>query len=253
MRKFKAWTRSVCATMAESNTQYLCNIDEANRQVQEFQGTFLKISSHLNQLAMDNKDLIAANEALSSKLQALNDHPVKVDAETQTDVADFDNSDDLFATQSSASVLSPEKAEPTLIRRKGGSGRVADDAELSPDVCKSKWEQQRQRNKQRAEKLVQLSPILQSRKQKSIRTLKSRTAAHPYVERPVRGKVERAKLNGYLCLECKPFFEALSIPDEERQKLINKCSKHRAKFDPGLDKQTPASFWNPKFSGSWSD
>lgn len=75
-----------------------------------------------------------------------------------------------------------------------------------------------------------------------------------YVEKTVRKKAERAKLHGFECKECRPWYDQMNLGTAERVKLINRCSKHRGKFKPKeCEPQTPESFWNPLISPFGSD
>ncbi|KAJ8680041.1 hypothetical protein QAD02_015828 [Eretmocerus hayati] len=62
-----------------------------------------------------------------------------------------------------------------------------------------------------------------------------------YKEGPVRKKIDKANLPGQGCRECDKWWS--NVPEEERTKIKNQCSKHRAKFR--TDVFTPESFWNP--------
>ena len=55
---------------------------------------------------------------------------------------------------------------------------------------------------------------------------------YKYAHSPVRGKLARAKLVGYTCLDCYKFYRAAKLDDKAREALIQKCSKHRALFPP---------------------
>ncbi|XP_048590660.1 uncharacterized protein LOC5504376 isoform X2 [Nematostella vectensis] len=61
----------------------------------------------------------------------------------------------------------------------------------------------------------------------------------------VRRKDERAKLNGYSCRECEQYYGSLNLPQEELQKRLKQCSRHRAKYSP--PPSTPPGFWNLSF------
>lgn len=67
-----------------------------------------------------------------------------------------------------------------------------------------------------------------------------------YKEAPVRNKNEKAQLPGWDCRECEQWYG--NMPEEERKKRKNLCSKHRGKFK--ADVLTPESFWNPDFNDS---
>ena len=64
---------------------------------------------------------------------------------------------------------------------------------------------------------------------------------YKYAHSPVRGKVARAKLVGYTCLDCDKFYRAAKLDDKTREALIQKCSKHRALFPKSL--RSPEEPW----------
>ena len=64
----------------------------------------------------------------------------------------------------------------------------------------------------------------------------------------VRGRDAREQLNGYECIHCANFFEAMEAGGVENVAgLCNGCSRHRAAFTP---EQTPAGFWCIEFPDS---
>jgi len=68
---------------------------------------------------------------------------------------------------------------------------------------------------------------------------------YAYVNNPVRGKEERKKLKGFDCRDCEDYYNGKleeGYTEEEVDKLINECSKHRAKYKAPL---TPEKFWDP--------
>ncbi|KRT82634.1 hypothetical protein AMK59_4755, partial [Oryctes borbonicus] len=60
----------------------------------------------------------------------------------------------------------------------------------------------------------------------------------------VRGK-ERQNLEGWDCRECKEFYEGLNLNTHDTKRILNKCSKHRSKFEQ-ID-YTPRGFWDLNF------
>lgn len=63
----------------------------------------------------------------------------------------------------------------------------------------------------------------------------------------VRNKAERAKLKAFDCEQCRSFYDAMSdmgLPEENRRRLVNACSRHRARFEPH---DTPPNFWDMGF------
>uniref|UniRef100_A0A0C9R3X8 RBBP8 protein n=1 Tax=Fopius arisanus TaxID=64838 RepID=A0A0C9R3X8_9HYME len=61
----------------------------------------------------------------------------------------------------------------------------------------------------------------------------------------VRGKSERAKLKGWSCRDCQVYYENMNLTEDELQKRMDQCSRHRSKFNERY--QTPPGFWNPVF------
>ncbi|XP_073687051.1 DNA endonuclease RBBP8 [Garra rufa] len=58
----------------------------------------------------------------------------------------------------------------------------------------------------------------------------------------VRKKDERRKLKGHYCKECEVYYAGL--PEEERQKKMASCSRHRYRYIPP---STPENFWEVGF------
>jgi hypothetical protein len=68
-----------------------------------------------------------------------------------------------------------------------------------------------------------------------------------YVE-VVRNREERKTLPGHDCMECKKYYDALGgIGTGDAAAHKNKCSRHRARFEPY---QTPDDFWRLSFPDS---
>ncbi|XP_038622438.1 DNA endonuclease RBBP8 [Tachyglossus aculeatus] len=63
----------------------------------------------------------------------------------------------------------------------------------------------------------------------------------PHIE-VVRKKEERRKLLGHTCKECKIYYA--DIPEEEREKKLASCSRHRFRYIPP---NTPENFWEVGF------
>jgi len=62
----------------------------------------------------------------------------------------------------------------------------------------------------------------------------------------VRGRDERKKLRGFDCYECEEYYKSKleeGYSEEQVQKMMNDCSKHRGKYKPPL---TPEKFWDPE-------
>ncbi|XP_018327912.1 uncharacterized protein LOC108738823 [Agrilus planipennis] len=73
---------------------------------------------------------------------------------------------------------------------------------------------------------------------------KSPSPKHAYQMETVRGKA-RQNLKGWSCKDCKKYYEALDLPEEELKEKMNKCSRHRSKFKPMND--TPVGYWDLTF------
>ena len=54
-------------------------------------------------------------------------------------------------------------------------------------------------------------------------------------------KIEKKLLPGWTCKNCQPWYDGLEFVEADKKNLINKCSKHRRKFQPPA--ATPDSFW----------
>ncbi|XP_035174887.1 DNA endonuclease RBBP8 [Oxyura jamaicensis] len=63
----------------------------------------------------------------------------------------------------------------------------------------------------------------------------------PHIE-VIRKKEERRKLHGHTCKECEIYYA--DIPEEEREKKLAACSRHRFRYIPP---NTPENFWEVGF------
>ncbi|KFR03993.1 DNA endonuclease RBBP8 [Nipponia nippon] len=63
----------------------------------------------------------------------------------------------------------------------------------------------------------------------------------PHIE-VIRKKEERRKLPGHTCKECEIYYA--DIPEEEREKKLASCSRHRFRYTPP---NTPENFWEVGF------
>lgn len=63
----------------------------------------------------------------------------------------------------------------------------------------------------------------------------------PHIE-VIRNKEERRKLQGHTCKECEIYYA--DIPEEEREKKLAACSRHRFRYIPP---NTPENFWEVGF------
>ncbi|KAM6413085.1 DNA endonuclease RBBP8 isoform 1-T3 [Pluvialis apricaria] len=63
----------------------------------------------------------------------------------------------------------------------------------------------------------------------------------PHIE-VIRKKEERRKLHGHTCKECEIYYA--DIPEEEREKKLASCSRHRFRYIPP---NTPENFWEVGF------
>ncbi|XP_010572626.1 PREDICTED: DNA endonuclease RBBP8 [Haliaeetus leucocephalus] len=70
---------------------------------------------------------------------------------------------------------------------------------------------------------------------------KSTVLDFPHIE-VIRKKEERRKLPGHTCKECEIYYA--DIPEEEREKKLASCSRHRFRYIPP---KTPENFWEVGF------
>ncbi|KAM9387598.1 DNA endonuclease RBBP8 [Phaethornis superciliosus] len=70
---------------------------------------------------------------------------------------------------------------------------------------------------------------------------KNTTLDFPHIE-VIRKKEERRKLLGHTCKECEIYYA--DIPEEEREKKLASCSRHRFRYIPP---NTPENFWEVGF------
>lgn len=64
--------------------------------------------------------------------------------------------------------------------------------------------------------------------------------SYKYVNATVRSKEGRKKLKGFTCKNCEAFYAGDNLSNSQREALIDKCSKHRAKFAPP---RSPQNIW----------
>lgn len=57
----------------------------------------------------------------------------------------------------------------------------------------------------------------------------------------VRGN-KKSKLRGWSCKDCENFYKKMNLSEEELEKRMNECSKHRNKFKP--DEETIPGYWD---------
>ncbi|RXG71716.1 DNA endonuclease RBBP8 [Armadillidium vulgare] len=70
---------------------------------------------------------------------------------------------------------------------------------------------------------------------------------YAYKGNVARKNIEKQRLDGWNCHECRDYYESKDLTEEERKVLQNKCSRHRSKYRPLTN--TPEGFWNV----GWSD
>ncbi|NWU27247.1 CTIP endonuclease, partial [Dyaphorophyia castanea] len=70
---------------------------------------------------------------------------------------------------------------------------------------------------------------------------KNNVLDYPHIE-VIRKKEERRKLLGHTCKECEIYYA--DIPEEEREKKLASCSRHRFRYIPP---NTPENFWEVGF------
>lgn len=71
---------------------------------------------------------------------------------------------------------------------------------------------------------------------------KNRTLANP--TKVVRKKAERKQINAHKCYECYNYYKALNLTEEEIDKRMQNCSRHRANVAPTKE---PDNFWDLDF------
>ncbi|XP_042871243.1 serine/arginine repetitive matrix protein 1-like [Penaeus japonicus] len=72
---------------------------------------------------------------------------------------------------------------------------------------------------------------------------KNEEPGYAYLGDVVRKRDARKQLQGWGCRECEKWYEHQDLDPEERQRLMNKCSRHRSKHNPVTN--TPKHFWDP--------
>ncbi|KAK5645403.1 hypothetical protein RI129_006703 [Pyrocoelia pectoralis] len=80
---------------------------------------------------------------------------------------------------------------------------------------------------------------------------KSKSVEYPHKTEVVRKKVERMRLPGWSCAECKEYYSSFDLPPDKLKEKMDQCSKHRNKFEP-LD-DTPRGFWDVTMYSSQED
>ncbi|KAB7501053.1 DNA endonuclease RBBP8 [Armadillidium nasatum] len=70
---------------------------------------------------------------------------------------------------------------------------------------------------------------------------------YAYKGNVARKNIEKQRLDGWNCHECRDYYESKDLTEEQRKALQNKCSRHRSKYRPLTN--TPEGFWNV----GWSD
>lgn len=61
-----------------------------------------------------------------------------------------------------------------------------------------------------------------------------------------RKKFERELMQGYVCENCRRFYNALGFTEKQKQNLIQLCSRHRLPKGVKPPKD-PDNFWNMNF------
>ena len=56
--------------------------------------------------------------------------------------------------------------------------------------------------------------------------------SHSEINWPLKKKAEREKLKGFACDDCEQYYKNANLTNEQLQKLLQKCSKHRATIVP---------------------
>ncbi|XP_041103664.1 DNA endonuclease RBBP8-like [Polyodon spathula] len=105
------------------------------------------------------------------------------------------------------------------------------DEETEADGSMNRCKEETDETKQKA--FVEPYPKKDERKNASLN--------FPHVE-VVRNKEERRKMHGHTCKECEIYYA--DLPEEERQKKLSACSRHRFRYIPP---STPENFWEVGF------
>ncbi|KAG1703452.1 hypothetical protein DVH05_007400 [Phytophthora capsici] len=129
-----------------------------------------------------------------------------------------------------------EKQEKTKLhaKRKSGSGLAATWAEEKRKMLKKpKWVQN-------------LDVAASGANKENVREEQIKPKDFAYVE-VVRNREERKALPAHDCLECTKYYDALGGIGENGAAQKNKCSRHRARYEPY---QTPDDFWRLSFPDS---
>jgi len=71
---------------------------------------------------------------------------------------------------------------------------------------------------------------------------KNRSLVNP--TKVVRRKAERKQINAHDCLECYNYYKVLNLSDEEIEKRMQNCSRHRSNTPPTKESD---SFWDLDF------
>jgi hypothetical protein len=58
---------------------------------------------------------------------------------------------------------------------------------------------------------------------------------------PVKKAAERKLLKGIDCKQCREYYEGIEMPEEKLKQLLQKCSRHRTKYEPP---PSPTNPWN---------
>ena len=60
-------------------------------------------------------------------------------------------------------------------------------------------------------------------------------------------KSDRQKLKGFACHDCAEYYKSQNLPEETLKKLVQKCSRHRAKIPPTPN--SPKEMWKLDIEG----
>lgn len=75
----------------------------------------------------------------------------------------------------------------------------------------------------------------------SLNSYRSKSLVNPT---KVRKKAERKQINAHKCYECYNYYKTLNLSEEEIEKRMQSCSRHRSNIPPSKE---PDNFWDLDF------
>ncbi|XP_058689538.1 DNA endonuclease RBBP8 [Poecile atricapillus] len=109
------------------------------------------------------------------------------------------------------------------------------DEEQDKEIAASKKLKEHEDKQDKAKQKAFVEPYFKSDERKNT------VLDFPHIE-VIRKKEERRKLLGHTCKECEIYYA--DIPEEEREKKLASCSRHRFRYIPP---NTPENFWEVGF------